>query len=107
MRPSLRWRKAGRCRSAIEWTSPRDGIVLERNAIEGMRAQPGEVLFRIADHTLVWAIIDVAERDMGMLAVGQPATVKARGFPGRTFTGKINVIYPADQQGDAHRAAAR
>jgi Cu(I)/Ag(I) efflux system membrane fusion protein len=78
----------------IEWTSPRDGIVLERNAIEGARAQPGDVLFRIADHSLVWAIIDVAERDMGMLAVGQPATVKARGFPGRTFTGKINVIYP-------------
>jgi membrane fusion protein, copper/silver efflux system len=79
---------------AVEWTSPRDGIVLERNAVEGARAQPGDVLFRIADHTLVWAIIDVAERDMGMLAVGQPATVKARGFPGRTFTGKINVIYP-------------
>jgi Cu(I)/Ag(I) efflux system membrane fusion protein len=79
---------------AIEWTSPRDGIVLERNAIEGARAQPGDVLFRIADHTMVWGIIDVAERDMGLLAVGQSATVKARGFPGRSFNGKINVIYP-------------
>ncbi|MBA2401357.1 MAG: efflux RND transporter periplasmic adaptor subunit, partial [Bradyrhizobium sp.] len=79
---------------AVEWTSPRDGIVLERNAIEGARAQPGDVLFRIADHTVVWAIIDFAERDIGMLAVGQSATVKARGFPGRAFTGKINVIYP-------------
>ena len=79
---------------SVEWTSPRDGIVLERNAVEGARAQPGDVLFRIADHSLVWAIIDVAERDMGMVAVGQPAAVKARGFPGRTFTGKINVIYP-------------
>jgi membrane fusion protein, copper/silver efflux system len=78
----------------IEWTSPRDGIVLERNAIEGTRAQPGDVLFRIADHTLVWAVIDVAERDFGALAIGQPATVKARGFPGHEFPGKINVIYP-------------
>ena len=26
----------------IEWTSPRDGIVLERNVTEGMRAQPGD-----------------------------------------------------------------
>jgi membrane fusion protein, copper/silver efflux system len=59
-----------------------------------MRAQPGAVLFRIADHTLVWAVIDVAERDLGALAVGQPATVKARGFPGREFAGQINVIYP-------------
>lgn len=26
--------------------------------------------------------------------MGQPATVSARGFPGRAFAGKINVIYP-------------
>lgn len=79
---------------AIEWSAPRDGIVLERNAIEGMRAQPGEVLFRVADTSMVWAMIDVAERDLGTLAVGQPVTVKARSFPNRDFAGKISVIYP-------------
>jgi Cu(I)/Ag(I) efflux system membrane fusion protein len=79
---------------SIEWTSPRDGIVLERNAIEGMRAQPGDVLFRIADHSVVWAIVDVAERDLGSMVLGQRATVRARSFPGREFQGRINVIYP-------------
>ena len=79
---------------SIEWTSPRDGIVLERNVVEGMRAQPGDVLFRIADHSMVWAIVDVAERDLGSVAVGQRATVRARSFPGREFSGTINVIYP-------------
>jgi Cu(I)/Ag(I) efflux system membrane fusion protein len=78
----------------IEWTSPRDGIVLERNAIEGMRAQPGDVLFRIADHSVVWAIVDVAERDLGSVAVGKRTIVRARSFLGREFLGKINVIYP-------------
>ena len=78
----------------IEWTSPRDGIVLERNVTEGMRAQPGETLFRIADHRVVWAIIDVAERDLGAMAAGQRTIVRARSFPGREFAGKINVIYP-------------
>jgi membrane fusion protein, copper/silver efflux system len=78
----------------IEWTSPRDGIVLERNAIEGMRAQPGDVLFRIADHSVLWAIVDVAERDLGNVAIGQRATVRARSFPGKEFLGRINVIYP-------------
>ena len=80
--------------TSIDWTSPRDGIVLERNAIEGMRVQPGGVLFRIADHSLVWALIDVAERDLGTIAIGQSAIVKARAFPGREFAGKIAVIYP-------------
>jgi Cu(I)/Ag(I) efflux system membrane fusion protein len=80
--------------TSIEWTSPRDGIVLERSAIEGMRAQPGGVLFRIADHSVVWALIDVAERDLGAIAKGQAATVRARSFPGRDFVGKVEVIYP-------------
>jgi membrane fusion protein, copper/silver efflux system len=80
--------------TSIGWTAPRDGIVLERNAIEGMRVQPGGVMFRIADHSVVWALIDVAERDLGAIAVGQTATVKARSFPGREFSGKIEVIYP-------------
>ncbi|WP_407184300.1 efflux RND transporter periplasmic adaptor subunit [Bradyrhizobium centrosematis] len=78
----------------IHWSAPRDGIVLERNAVEGMRANPGDVLFRIADISLVWALVDVAERDLGNIAVGQPVAVRARSFPGRVFSGKIAVVYP-------------
>jgi Cu(I)/Ag(I) efflux system membrane fusion protein len=78
----------------VRWSAPRDGIVLERNAIEGMRANPGDVLFRIADISVVWALIDVAERDLGSVAVGQPVTIRPRSFSGRTFSGKISVIYP-------------
>ncbi|KJC37447.1 cation transporter [Bradyrhizobium sp. LTSP849] len=78
----------------IQWSSPRAGIVLQRNAIEGMRAQPGDVLFRIADIAVVWATVDVAERDLGSIAVGQPLTVRARSYPGRDFDGRISVIYP-------------
>jgi Cu(I)/Ag(I) efflux system membrane fusion protein len=79
---------------SVEWSAPRDGIVLERNAIDGMRAQPGDVLFRVADTSVVWAMVDVAERDLGLVAVGQKVAVKARSFPGREFTGAIAVIYP-------------
>jgi Cu(I)/Ag(I) efflux system membrane fusion protein len=78
----------------IQWSSPRDGIVLQRNAIEGMRAQPGDVLFRIADIALVWATVDVAERDLGSIAVGQVVKVRARSYPDRDFEGRISVIYP-------------
>lgn len=79
---------------AIQWLSPRDGIVLQRAAIEGMRAQPGDVLFRIADVSMVWALVDVAERDLGSIMVGQKVTVRAGSYPGRTFAGEIGVIYP-------------
>ncbi|MGX9431964.1 MULTISPECIES: efflux RND transporter periplasmic adaptor subunit [Bradyrhizobium] len=80
--------------TSIQWTAPRDGIVLERSAVEGMRVQPGGVLFRIADHSVIWALIDVAERDLGEISLGQRVTVRARSFPGRDFPGKVDVIYP-------------
>ncbi len=78
----------------IQWTAPRDGIVLERNATEGMRANAGDVLFRIADISAVWAVIEVAERDLGNIVVGQPVTVQAKAYPGRRFEGTVKVIYP-------------
>lgn len=80
--------------TTVEWSSPRDGIILERKAIEGMRAQPGDVLFRIADVSLVWAIVDVAERDLGTITIGQHVSVRTRSYPGRSFDGRIGLIYP-------------
>jgi len=76
------------------WTAPRDGIVLERNVSDGMRIMPGDTLFRIADHSHVWAMVDVAERDLAAVAEGQPVTVRARSYPDRTFIGKIALVYP-------------
>jgi Cu(I)/Ag(I) efflux system membrane fusion protein len=86
--------KTGAAPVMIDWVAPRDGIVLERTAIEGMRAQPGDVLFRVADLSEVWALVDVAERDLGALAIGQQVVVRPRAFPQREFAGTIGVIYP-------------
>ena len=79
---------------AIEWSAPRDGVVLERNAVEGMRAQPGDVLFRVADTSVVWAMIDVAERGLGALNIDMPVIVRARSYPAREVYGKVSEIYP-------------
>jgi Cu(I)/Ag(I) efflux system membrane fusion protein len=76
------------------WTSPRDGIVLERNVSDGMRVMPGDVMFRIADHSVVWATVDVAERDLAAVGEGQTVTVRVRSYPDRTFTGTVSLVYP-------------
>jgi len=78
----------------IPWSAPRDGIVLERNAIEGMRAQPGDILFRVADTSVVWALLDIAERDLSKVTTGQAVAIHPRGLIGRSFTGTIERIYP-------------
>ncbi|MHB0670976.1 efflux RND transporter periplasmic adaptor subunit, partial [Roseomonas mucosa] len=79
---------------SFAWPAPRDGVVLERTAIEGMRAMPGEVLFRIADTSLVWVLVDVPERDLALVAPGQEVTVRARGLPDRAFQGRVGLLYP-------------
>jgi Cu(I)/Ag(I) efflux system membrane fusion protein len=79
---------------SIPWLAPQDGEILQRNAINGMRAGPGDVLFRIADHRVVWVVIDVAERDLAQVTVGSQVTIRPRALPGRTFTGTVALIYP-------------
>ena len=79
---------------SVTWLAPQDGEILERNAVNGMRAAPGAVLFRIADHQLVWAIADIAERDLGLIAIGQKVSVRPRAYPHRNFTGAVALIYP-------------
>ena len=80
--------------AAIDWLAPRDGIVLERGAVEGMRAAPGDAMFKLADTSVVWVLADVAERDIGAVKTGDRARVTLRGMPGRVFEGKIDLVYP-------------
>lgn len=80
--------------TTITWTAPRDGIVVERNVVEGMRVMPGDVLFRIADHSVIWAVVDVPERDLAAVAENQAVIVRARSYPNMRFPGKVALVYP-------------
>jgi Cu(I)/Ag(I) efflux system membrane fusion protein len=79
---------------SVPWLAPQDGEILERNAVNGMRAAPGEVLFRIADHRMVWVVIDVAERDLSQISLGAKVTVRPRALQGQSFAGTVSMIYP-------------
>lgn len=80
--------------SSVTWSSPRDGVVLERGAVEGMKAPAGTVLFRIADLSVVWLMADVPEYELGGIKAGQPVTARVRSLPDRSFGGRVGVIYP-------------
>jgi membrane fusion protein, copper/silver efflux system len=86
--------RSGEMALSVSWLAPQDGEVLERAAVNGMRAAPGAVLFRIADHQVVWALADIAERDLALISIGQTVTVRPRAYPNRIFSGKVALIYP-------------
>jgi membrane fusion protein, copper/silver efflux system len=79
---------------SVPWPAPQDGEIVERAVVNGMRAAPGDVLFRIVDHDVVWVMADVAERDLSLVAVGQKVAVRPRAFPDRVFNGEVSLIYP-------------
>ena len=74
---------------AVALTAPRSGVVLERMAVEGMMAQAGQTLFRIADTSVVWVMADVPETALMGLRRGAAAKITFRGRPGEVFAAVI------------------
>ena len=60
----------------------------------GPACRAGDELFRIADHSSVWVVAEVAEADIGEIKLGMPATVTLRAFPGTPQEGVVAFIYP-------------
>lgn len=78
----------------LDWPSPTTGDVTSKSVVNGQFVEAGDELFRIADHTRMWVIAEVAEADIGDIAVGTPATVTLRAFPNQPFETKVGFIYP-------------
>nr|WP_238940191.1 efflux RND transporter periplasmic adaptor subunit [Pseudoroseomonas ludipueritiae] len=89
-----RLRRTGTVARTLTLTSPMDGVVLEKAALQGMRFAPGETLFRIGDLSTVWLLADVFEQDLGLVGPGQEASIGLTAYPDRRFTGKVTFVYP-------------
>jgi len=79
------------------------GTVLSRNAEPGDLVQPGRVLFEIAREGDTEILVPVDEKNLEVLALGQPAMCVADAFPRRPFPARLGFIAPAvdPQRGSA------
>ena len=78
----------------VDWPAPASGDVIEKNVINGQRVRAGDELFRIADHTHLWIIADVAETDLPAVKIGTRATVTVRAYMNQPIVGEVTFIYP-------------
>ena len=97
-------RNAGTNPRTLDWPSPADGDVIEKKVINGQRVKAGDELYRIADHSQVWVIADVAESDIAAIKVGMPVTVTVRAARAEPVEGEGDVHLSGAEPGDAHRA---
>ena len=89
-----RLQKDGKATRTLTLYAPASGVVLEKMAVAGMRFMPGEPLFRIADLSAIWLLVDVFEQDLSLVHVGQSVKISVDAYPGQELTGKIAYIYP-------------
>lgn len=78
----------------LTFRSPATGVVVAKNVIEGDRIAPGMTVYRIADLSRVWIEVEIFEKDLTLVAMGQSATVTLQAYPGRTFRGRVTYIHP-------------
>jgi RND family efflux transporter MFP subunit len=89
-----RLESTGQVQQELEFDSPVSGYITERNALPSVAVQPEMRLFTVADLSGVWVQAQVFQSDLGRIKVGDPATLTVSTFPGRTFRGRVDFIYP-------------
>ncbi|QEG01492.1 Cation efflux system protein CusB precursor [Stieleria maiorica] len=80
--------------SRIRIKSPQSGTVIEKTAVEGDYLKTGQKLFRIADLTSVWMMLDLFPDDAANVRFGQQVEAEIQSIPGEVFTGRVAFIDP-------------
>jgi len=93
-REIARLQSSGQVQEELEIDSPVSGYITERNALPNMTVQPDTRLYTIADLSTVWVFAQVFQNDLGRIRVGEPAVLTVDSYPGRTFRGRVDFIYP-------------
>ncbi|MFG1429706.1 efflux RND transporter periplasmic adaptor subunit [Xanthobacter sp. V2C-8] len=75
-------------------TAPRDGVLISRSVERGTIVQPGRTLLVLAPAGDTQLVVDVDERNLGMIALGQPALASADAYPSQRFAAKVTYINP-------------
>lgn len=57
--------------------------------------QPGNEVLQIADFSRIQVRVEVSDKELGNISVGQSVNVKIDAFPQETLNGQVTRIYPA------------
>jgi Cu(I)/Ag(I) efflux system membrane fusion protein len=84
----------GEPREHVTIYSPMSGIVIHKNAQEGMYVDVGSRIYTIADLSSVWVKLDAYESDLTWLRYAQEVDFEVEAYPGEPFRGRISFIDP-------------
>ncbi|MCG6206222.1 efflux RND transporter periplasmic adaptor subunit [Rhodopseudomonas sp. HC1] len=76
-------------------TAPRDGVLITRNVERGSVVQPGRALLVLAPAGDSQIVVQIDEKNLGQLALGQSALASADAYPDKRFAARLSYINPS------------
>lgn len=86
--------KRQKSQNRVPVLAPAGGVVSKLGVREGMYVKPELEILTIADLSKVWVLVDVFEHQIEWLADGLTTEITVPAFPGRTWEGQVDYIYP-------------
>lgn len=91
--------QTGEVKKTLTIYSPFSGTVIEKNIFDGMQAQAGMNLLKLADISTMWVYADVYENELSWVKIGESVDLKlpyspllGRGAGGEALQGKVSYI---------------
>lgn len=75
-------------------TAPRDGVLIARSVERGFVVQPGAVLMVLSPFDDTQLVVQIDEKNLGRIALGQHALASADAFPDQRFAADLVYINP-------------
>lgn len=84
----------GEANSRLHLLAPISGTVIEKLAVEGQYVKEGDAIYRLADLSTVWLMLELFPEDAASIRYGQKVNAEVQSLPGQLFTGRAAFIDP-------------
>ncbi len=74
--------------------APRDGVLISRSVERGNVVQPGNVLMALSPTGDTQLVVQIDEKNLGQITLGQKALASTDAYPKRTFVAEVVYINP-------------
>lgn len=89
---------SGEAKSRMTIYAPIGGTVIEKLAEEGKYLSAGEPIYRIANLSTVWLMLELYPEDASRIRFGQRVESELTSLPGKTLSGRVAFIDPRVNQ---------
>jgi Cu(I)/Ag(I) efflux system membrane fusion protein/cobalt-zinc-cadmium efflux system membrane fusion protein len=90
--------KTGEVKKSLMIRSPVNGVVIHKNAVEGINIKAGTTIYTVADLSRVWVEAHIFEYELPWVKEGQEGVMTLPYLPGKVFSGRVAYVYPYLQQ---------